>query len=643
MYVFSAVSARVATVFLVPAVFLVASVLTPAALGAQDVSDPTAEGAGPTPAAELNPQDAPAATLPGYDQGITINKVSIEGNKLVEAAHIKQVMMVHPGSLYSKRTLQQDLKRIYDMGYFTEKIRAVPISTREGIHLRIEVEENAPVTGVNIQGNTLLKSDELQSVFASQTGLPQNIGQLNEGIEKIEKLYADKGYILARVKNISDDPDGVINVEVNEGIIDNVAFVGNRKTKDFVMRRSMTTKEGQVYNEKALLEDLKRIYATQAFSDVRRVITASSDNPDHYQVTVEVDEKKTGAISLGGGFDTGTGLFGSLGYTDPNFLGRGQMFNSGFSVGSGVIGRDVSQANARLYQFEVGWTEPSLFGTENALSVNAYGRDLASFNVPLGVERRVGLESTWSRPILSHPSFAFSLTARGENVRLREAASRADLRRFNLGGQERRDMLEGGTFLSFTPTLAYDTRDNRFNPTTGWFNTVSLTPALGLGASSYGTANVNLRRYFKLREGMVLALNAQGGTKVLGDIPAFNTFRMGGIYSVRGWQEGGLGTGQGFAMASAEIRSRLPFANKLKHIPIANSISSVFFADAGTLFRESVANNLFDRAGLGASIGLGLRFNMPGIGPIRIDYALPISGGNSEYFRRFNFGVGQKF
>ncbi|MGG2319889.1 POTRA domain-containing protein, partial [Salmonella enterica] len=92
---------------------------------------------------------------------------------------------------------------------------------------------------VHIEGNSIIEDSELQAIFASQTGMPQNIGQLNESIEKVEKLYADKGYVLARVSNIEDDPDGVINLKINEGTIDKVQFVGNRKTKDFVIKRLM--------------------------------------------------------------------------------------------------------------------------------------------------------------------------------------------------------------------------------------------------------------------------------------------------------------------------------------------------------------------------------------------------------------------
>lgn len=598
----------------------------------------------PTPLSDFAPDEIRPVRGKSYDQGLTISKITVDGNKLINDQLIKDSMRIRPGSLYSKKNLGDDLRRVYDMGYFTENIKAVPVSTSQGIHLRIVVQENAPVTGVEIEGNTILEDTELQKIFAGQTGMPQNIGQLNEGIEKVEELYAEKGYILARVTDIEDEPDGTINLKVNEGKVGKIEFVGNRKTKDFVIKRAMALKEGDVYNEKLLSEDLKRIFSTQSFSDVRRVITVDPENPDEYHLTVEVDEKKTGAISVGGGLDTGTGLFGSVGYTDPNFLGRGQSVSSIAAVGSGVIGRNKStQASARNYQFEVNWSDPSLMQTNNALSTSLYGRDFASFNVPLGVERRIGTEVVWSKPIESLKNTGFSLALGAENVSMRDYASEDDLKdTFGISSSQRDKQIEGGTFVSLSPTMAYDTRDNRLNPTSGTFATSTLTGAYGVGSSSYGTISANVRKYFKIRDGVTLALNGQAGHSLLGDIPEFNMFRMGGAYSVRGWQEGGLGVGNGMLMASAELRSKVPMLGKLKKIPVINSLEAVGFLDAGTLVGESDFNSLFDRSGTGISSGLGFRVDIPGVGPLRVDYAIPLAGG-SKYTRRFNFGVGHKF
>jgi outer membrane protein insertion porin family len=227
-------------------------------------------------------------------------------------------------------------------------------------------------------------------------------------------------------------------------------------------------------------------------------------------------------------------------------------------------------------------------------------------------------------------------------VNMKEYADRSDLAEFNITKEQRKKQLEGGTYISLSPTIAFDTRDNRFSPTTGWLSTISLTGAYGIGNDSYTGVAANVRRYLKIRDGITLALNAQGGTTLLGDVPDFNMYRLGGTYSVRGFQEGGLGIGNGFLMGSAELRAKVPLFGKLKTIPVLNTLTAVGFVDAGTLMGESDLNKIFNRPGNGLATGFGVRFNMPGVGPIRIDYAIPLTG-KGDYTRYWSFGIGEKF
>ena len=77
-------------------------------------------------------------------------------------------------------------------------------------------------------------------------GQPQNIIELNRAIERIQELYAARGYIVARVSEMTDDPDGVINIHINEGTIGNINVVGNPKTKDFIVKRNILSSVGEV-------------------------------------------------------------------------------------------------------------------------------------------------------------------------------------------------------------------------------------------------------------------------------------------------------------------------------------------------------------------------------------------------------------
>lgn len=607
-----------------------------------------------TPAADIEPEALSPSSSRTYDEGITIKDIEISGNMLVPKTKIMETMHSKPGSVFDRQALQGDLKAIYEMGYFTDKIKAVPEASPTGVKLRIEVEENIPVTGFNITGNTAVSTAELEDLFKDQTGLPQNIAQLNDAISKIEDIYSDKGFVLARVKKITDDPDGMVNIEINEGRIDKINFVGNTKTKDYIIKRNMYTSEGSLYNEKVLKEDLKRIFGTQAFEDVRRVVTASPDEPDKYNLTVEVDEKRTGSISLGGGVDTGSGIFGSLGYTNPNFLGRGQIVSAVVLAGSGVIRSDADTVRKATVQFEGSFTEPRVAGTLNSLQATVFGRDYASFQVPLAIERRIGSEIEWARPIKRFRNLAGSVSMGVESVKLRDGDPWGWYSYAAMAGlspteaiEARAKELEGGTFLSIGPSLAYDTRDNRLSPTRGWYNTISVKESFGMGGdiSQFGRANVSLRKYFPIGKESTFAVNLQGGTKLFGELPEFSAFRLGGAYSVRGFPEGNLGHGGQYMLGTAEIRGPVPLINQIKKIPFVENIRGALFVDAGKLYNPAISNRIFDRPGYGISAGAGLRINIPGLGPIRIDYGIPLTkvGIYATKKGRFNFGFGEKF
>jgi outer membrane protein insertion porin family len=126
------------------------------------------------------------------------------------------------------------------------------------------------------------------------------------------------------------------------------------------------------------------------------------------------------------------------------------------------------------------------------------------------------------------------------------------------------------------------------------------------------------------------AFNVQGGT-VLGDLPPYEAFSLGGSNSVRGYDEGDVGSGKSFLQATAEYR-----------FPLFSIVSAAAFIDAATDF-GSGSNVKGDPAGLrnkpggGVGYGLGVRIQSP-LGPIRIDY-----GFNDQGKGRLHFGIGERF
>ena len=179
-------------------------------------------------------------------------------------------------------------------------MKAIPVNNSDGtVTLKIVLEENTPVTDFNNRRQHSHLYREILTYLLPMKGKPQNIAELNEAIAKIQDCYSSKGYILARIDSVTDDPDGTVNISIKEGTINKIMIAGNEKTKDYVIERNVLTEPGQIYNENLLKEDLVRLYATQAFKDVTREIEPTED-PDKYDITINVDEQRTASISVGG-------------------------------------------------------------------------------------------------------------------------------------------------------------------------------------------------------------------------------------------------------------------------------------------------------------------------------------------------------
>ena len=138
----------------------------------------------------------------------------------------------------------------------------------------------------------------------------------------------------------------------------------------------------------------------------------------------------------------------------------------------------------------------------------------------------------------------------------------------------------------------------------------------------------------KLTDGpQALAFNVQGGT-FQGDLPPYEAFTLGGTNSIRGFDEGALGTGRSFAQATLEYRFPL--------LKFLGGIRGVIFFDAGTTLgtQDEVLGNpgiIRGNPGEGFGFGGGIRVNTP-IGPVRLDYGRNDSGEDS-----FHFGFGERF
>ena len=584
-----------------------------------------------------------------YDSNTAyISDIEILGSNIIKADYILSKMKLKKGDLYDKEVMQQDLKTIYKLGYFTEKMKAIPVKNSNGtISLKIIVEENIPITDFTIEGNTVVSSEEILQYLLPLKGKPQNIAAINQAMEQINQCYYSKGYILSKIDSIYDDPDGTLNISITEGRINSISITGNEKTKEYVIERNIMTEPGSVYNENQMKQDLVRLYSTQAFKDVNRTIEASPEDPDKYDITIELKEQRTASVSVGGGLDSATGVFGSFGISDNNFRGLNQRVSLTGMVGSGVLMSDSSILSKVNYQAEISFFEPHFLNADNSLMSKLYFRDLGSYQIPLAMERRIGLEATIAHRIKTNKRLSSTLSVGAEYINLEEGDYAQISRLYRSHGlniADRAKELDGGLFLKIAPGLSYDSRDSSVNPRNGVIASVRFEEAFGLDGFSKTNGRLTgmAKKYIPVGKKSSLSFTGRGGLKVHGSqFPEIMAYRLGGPYTVRGYKVNGVGTGTSFIMGSAELATPIPFVDKLK-LAFLQNLRVTFWVDAGTVFNPTISSTIYDRPLRAITAGIGLKINMPGVGPLSIDYGFPLtnSGPNGNRSGYFTFGVG---
>lgn len=579
---------------------------------------------------------------------VYIKEVEVFGNNLLDTNYIKEQIQSKEGQQYNRSNVSNDLRMLYNTGFFTQNLRALPIKIDENsVKLRIILEENPPVKGFGVIGNNSIPNSEIMEILNEYKGLPQNILSINNAINEIQELYSTRGYILARVKQVSDDPDGYVNVQIDEGIIGDIIVEGNNKTRDFIVKRNIFLQPGCVYNENTMRSDILRLMGTQAFKDVQRELN-QDENTGLYDVHISLEEQRTGKVSLGVGIDSASGFFGSVGFSENNFRGLGQKLSLNVLAGTGILMHDSSVVRKPNLQGEISFLEPMFKRENQSLSVRGFARYYGSYQVPLAIEKRFGGEVNIGRRFITYKNLSGSIGFGAESVNISEGGRRAMQKRYakrNVDWSKREKELDDGFYIKITPALTYDTRDSAVNARRGLLARATLEENLALSGKTFGKLHGMIRKYVPIGKKSSMVFTARAGGKIHGTMPEFANFSLGGPYTIRGFNVSEVGVGTGYMMGSAEYRVPIPFVDRLTSNTFLNNIRLAAFVDAGKIFKKSIGSYVYGQPGYAISVGVGLRIFIPGLGPINLDYGIPIT--NTDLVNRkggfFTFGMGDMF
>ncbi|MDL2280602.1 BamA/TamA family outer membrane protein [Selenomonadales bacterium OttesenSCG-928-I06] len=535
--------------------------------------------------------------------GKPITSIEVTGNVNISKDIVLGVIQSKPGELLELDNINEDIKAIYDLGYFFE----VPVNfvmTPEGVQVIYTVMENPVLTEVVIKGVTCFPEETIRNYITNKPGEVINTRTLNNNILDISNHYQKEGYILAKVSDVSMLSGGILSITINEGILEDIIVTGNVKTKDKVILREMRVEKGKPFNADKARLSLQKVYNLGLFEDTNMKLNPGIE-PNAVVMQIDVVEQKTGLFSIGAGYSDSDGLVGIIELGDQNFRGQGDKI---------VLHWEIGGADNKNH--EISYFKPWLDSKQTSLGISIYDMTNEYYDYydngderSVYDRRRKGFDITLGRP---HGDKIFNyITFRQRKYSFEEYISG------DVNPQDDPKYMEDnfGTSNSVTLSRVIDTRDNYINPSNGTRLMVSAEFA-GLGGDfSYNKYTIENRKYFRVRDKHVLAFRATVGYAT-GDLPDFARFAVGGMDTVRGYEDN-------------QFRGDHMFAATLEYrIPVQQKIELVIFGDIGNAWRGS-----YDFGDLYGAVGIGIRFNSP-LGPIRLDYAQGEQGGKTH----FSFG-----
>ncbi|MGX1164343.1 outer membrane protein insertion porin family [Bradyrhizobium sp. USDA 372] len=532
-----------------------------------------------------------------------------------------------------------------------------------------------------------------------------NVELVEKSVEEMQIEASRRGYAFAVVRPGGDRNFEAHTVSVvfnvDEGprtYIERINLRGNTRTRDYVIRREFDISEGDAYNRALVDRAERRLKNLDYFKSVK-ITTEPGSSSDRVILIVDMEEKSTGDFSVSGGYSTTDGALAEVSISERNLLGRGLFAKASVTYGQYARGYSLSFVEPYLLDYRVALGLDLYQREQKSNSYISYGTRTLGFSPRLGFSLRedLSLQVRYSiyrqeitlpsylancnnDPLSSafNPSPAYS-AATGTPL----AASTNGLGCYNDGEASlpvRKELANGKTLTSALGyTLTYNTLDNNKNPTDGLLVDFRQDFAGVGGDVSYLKSVVDAKYYTPLVSDIVGLVRLQGGmlNKIGSDLRMLDHFQMGPNL-VRGFAPNGIGPRDlnpfgtqdalgGTKYWGASLELQMPFWFLPKEVGLKGAV----YADAGGLYDYKgptswTATNEVNVPGcipstinpnstgtctglvyddskvVRSSVGVGVIWQSP-FGPLRFDYAVPLSKGKYDRTQEFRFGGGTTF
>ena len=581
----------------------------------------------------------------------TVSRLRFEGNTAFSDRTLRHQMKTKGKTLISfldksgrldETQFQEDLDKVREWyqnhGYVDVEVKEVRKERVNGrMTLVIVVNEGIKyhVGKLRFVGFKSTTEAKIRANIKMKEGSVYSPKALKDDAKALADGYGSGGYVDLDLRPQSTPAGpGLIDVTYNveEGVrsfVQRINIVGNSRTKDKVIRREVLIVPGDLFSTTRVENSKQRLDQLGYFSKVE-TYPQDTDVPGRKDLTIEVEEKRTGALNFGAGFSTIDSLVGFVELTQGNF----DLMNWPTFTGAGQKFRVKLQYGTQRRDFLISLTEPYFLDRPLSLGFQAFFSE-ADFLSNVYSQRNYGFAIDIRKPL--NPFLAISLDYRLEDIELYNVSPGASIEILSQKGAQLKSQV--GT------TLVWDTRDSGFLTRRGHRLTYSPYIAggfLGGDTQIYGF-DLEGSQYFHLWWDTILLFN--GEVAIVdnwgpGDeVPIYDRLFLGGSNNLRGFNFRDVGpkdrNGEPLGGRTL-VRSTTEYS-----FPIIEHIRGAVFFDWGMLNRDSHA---FGGGGqhIGSDVGIGVRLDLP-IGPLRIDYGIPIQKDGNNTDGRFNFNVGYQF
>lgn len=567
-----------------------------------------------------------------------LSEIRFDGNKYFSKKRLSKEVETKPRGLFSKGIimkgiLERDIKRILSLyrenGFLDIKVMEPEITFDKSmtrLFLKIIINEGIQtfIDRIEIEGNTLFDSDTLLREVGLREKNIYNEVRVNEGRYRILTSYAQKGYIYAQV-DLSKELDkekGLIRLrytikEDSPAVMGRVYLQGNESTRDMVILRELSVKQGDIYNLEEILKSQRRIYRLGLFSRVIFEPVNPGEKEYVKDMMLQVSERKAGAVEFGIGYSDYEKLRGFVEVSHRNLWGEGRHGSARFE--ESTVER----------KYTLNFKEPWLFN--RSIDARLSIVDQLEKKISYKLKRfggSAGLEKSFTETIKG------SILYQYEDIKPFDVLPGAILT------TEDQDRV---TVATINPSIVIDTRDDPFNPNSGSLNGITYREAAKVLGSEAQFVKVSLQSswYFPIIPRIVLALSMRGGiAQNFGesvDVPIYERFFLGGRTTVRGYPQDSLGPkgpdgtptgGNAMVVVNGEFRFSLPW-----HLGV------VLFMDGGNVWERKEDTDLSE---MKYTTGIGIRYGTP-IGPLRLDYGYKLDREVGESEAEWHFTLGHAF